>query len=66
MEDPEYWAMYFDGSYLKTRSGTRIILTLPQGHKLRYAIRFHFNTTNNIMEYEALINGLRIVVEVGA
>jgi ribonuclease HI len=66
VEDPQYWAMYFDGSYLKTRSGTRIILTLPRGHKFCYAIHFHFNTTNNIMEYKALVNGLRITAKVGA
>jgi ribonuclease HI len=57
--------MYFDGSYLKTGSDTSIILTSPQGHKLRYAIHLHFDATNNVTEYEALINGLRITIEVG-
>jgi hypothetical protein len=37
-EDPEYWTMYFDGSYLKTDSGAGTVLTSPQGHKLCYAI----------------------------
>jgi len=29
VEDPEYWTMYFDGSYLKTGSGAGIVLTSP-------------------------------------
>jgi ribonuclease HI len=58
--------MYFDGSYLKTGSGTCVFLVSPQGHKLHYTTRLHFNATNNVAEYEALINGLYIVAEVGA
>lgn len=50
--------MYFDGSYLKTGSGTCVVLTSPQGHKLCYAICLHFDATNNVVGYEALINGL--------
>jgi hypothetical protein len=42
--------MYFDGSYLKAESGAGIVLTSPQKHKLRYAIRLHFDATKNIME----------------
>jgi hypothetical protein len=34
VEDPEYWTMYFDGSYLKTGCGAGIIITSPQGHKI--------------------------------
>lgn len=66
VEDPEYWTMYFDGSYLKTGSSAGVVLTSPQGHKLCYAIRLHFDATNNITECEALVNGLRIMAEVGA
>ena len=38
----------------------------PDGSRLRYAIRLHFLASNNAMEYEALINGLRIAIELGA
>jgi ribonuclease HI len=38
----------------------------PQGHKLYYAIRLYFDSTNNVTKYEALVNGLWIAVEVGA
>ena len=62
----EYWTMYFDGSVMVPSSGARVVLISPDGSRLRYAIRLHFLASNNIVEYEALINGLRIVVELGA
>lgn len=38
----------------------------PQGEKLRYAIRLHLDTTTNMAEYEALVNGIQIATELGA
>ena len=32
---------------------------------MRYAIRLHFPTSNNVAEYEALVNGLHIATELG-
>lgn len=58
--------MNFDGSYLKTGSSTGVILTSPQGHKLRYVIHLHIDTTTNVIVCEALVDGLQITVEVGA
>ncbi|XP_066373870.1 uncharacterized protein [Miscanthus floridulus] len=62
----EYWTMYFDGSVMAPGSGARVVLISPNGSKLRYAIHLHFLASNNTAEYEALINGLRIAVELGA
>jgi len=58
--------MYFDGSVIAPGSGARVILISPDRSRLRYAIRLHFLASNNAAEYEALINGLRIDVELGA
>lgn len=58
IEDPEYWTMYLDRSYLKIGSGIGIVLTSPKGHKLRYTICLHFDATNNVIENEALVNAL--------
>ena len=58
--------MYFDGSVMALGSGARVVLISPDGSRLRYAIRLHFSASNNAAEYEALINGLRIAVELGA
>ena len=32
---------------------------------MRYVIRLHFPASNNMAEYEALLNGLRITIELG-
>ena len=58
--------MYFDGSVMASSSGARVVLISPGGSKLHYVIRLHFLTSNNTTEYEALINGLRITIELGA
>ena len=32
---------------------------------MRYSVRLHFPASNNVAEYEALVNGLRIAIELG-
>ena len=32
---------------------------------MRYVIRLHFPASNNMVEYEALLSGLRIAIELG-
>ncbi|GJV63334.1 reverse transcriptase domain-containing protein [Tanacetum coccineum] len=46
-------------------SGARLILTDPNGQEVTYALRFDFKTSNNEVEYEALIAGLELVVQMG-
>ena len=62
----EYWTMYFDGSIMAPSLGAGVVLISPNGSRLRFAIRLHFLASNNAMEYEALINRLRITIEFGA
>jgi ribonuclease HI len=56
---------YFDGSLMKTGSGAGLLFISPLGKHLRYVIRLHFPASNNVAEYEALVNRLRIAVELG-
>jgi ribonuclease HI len=58
--------MYFDGSVMAPGSGARVVLISSDRSRLRYAIHLHFLASNNATEYEALINGLRITIELGA
>ena len=58
--------MYFEGSIMAPGSGARVVLISPDGSRLRYGIRLHFSASNNATEYEALINGLCITIELGA
>jgi ribonuclease HI len=62
---PELWTMFFDGSLMKTGAGAGLLFVSPLGKHLRYVLRLHFPASNNVAEYEALINGLRIVIELG-
>ena len=47
-------------------SGARVVLISPDGSRLCYTTRLHFLASNNAAEYETLINGWRIIVELGA
>jgi ribonuclease HI len=62
---PELWTMYFDGSLMKTGAGAGLLFISPLGKHLRYMLRLHFPASNNVAEYEALVNGLRIAIELG-
>ena len=63
--DQEYWTMYFDGSLMKKGAGMGLVFILPLGVRMRYMVRLHFPSSNNVAEYETLINGLRIAIELG-
>jgi ribonuclease HI len=57
--------MYFDGSLMKSRAGAGLLFISPLGKYVRYVIRLRFLASNNVAEYEALVNGLRIAIELG-
>jgi ribonuclease HI len=61
----ELWTMYFDGSLMKTGAGAGLLFISPLRKHVRYVIRLHFPASHNVAEYEALVNGLRIAVELG-
>ena len=63
--DQEYWTMYFDGSLMKKGVGAGLVFVSPLEVRMRYMVRLHFPSSNNVAEYEALISGLRITIELG-
>jgi ribonuclease HI len=42
-----------------------LLFISPLGKHLRYVLRLHFPASNNVAEYEALVNGLCIAIELG-
>ena len=42
-----------------------LLFISPLGVHMRYMIRLHFAASNNTAEYEALVNGLQIAIELG-
>jgi ribonuclease HI len=57
--------MYFDGSLMKTGAGAGLLFISPLGKHVPYVLRLHFPASNNVAEYEALVNGLCIAIELG-
>jgi ribonuclease HI len=50
---------------MKTGAGAGLLFISPLEEHMRYAVRLHFPTSNNMAEYEALLCGLRIAIETG-
>lgn len=64
--DPkEWWTLYVDGLSNSLESLVGLILTGLEGDVAEYALCFEFPATNNEVEYEALITGIKIAREVG-
>ncbi|GJX09710.1 reverse transcriptase domain-containing protein [Tanacetum coccineum] len=68
MEDaeelPDPWTLFTDESSCADGSGAGLILTNPEGMEFTYALRFRIDATNNEVEYEALIAGLKIAEQI--
>ncbi|XP_074336867.1 uncharacterized protein LOC141674041 [Apium graveolens] len=60
-----WWILHVDGAVNNGGASAGIVLVSPEGHHLMNAIHFKFYATNNDAEYEALINGLKIALEMG-
>ncbi|XP_074362626.1 uncharacterized protein LOC141702943 [Apium graveolens] len=58
-----WWILHVDGAVTNGGAGAGIVLVSPEGHHLMSAIHFKFYVINNDAEYEALINGLKIALE---
>ncbi|XP_026410748.1 uncharacterized protein LOC113305972 [Papaver somniferum] len=59
------WTMFFNGSSYDTVGGAGVVFKAPQGELFSYSFKLDFPCSNNVVEYEALIIGLRMVKELG-
>ena len=64
-DSPRPWLLYVDGSSTSDSSGAGIILLSPEGFKIQQALKFSFQAINNEAEYEAMIAGLTLALEIG-
>lgn len=58
-EDQEYWTLFTDREWGMHGAGASTVLISPTDSKLTYVVRFNFSSTNNIVEYEGVMLGLR-------
>jgi hypothetical protein len=62
--EPEHRVMHFDGSKLLHGLGDGVTLESSKGDELKYILQIYFATTNNIVEYEELLYGLRVAEKI--
>jgi ribonuclease HI len=69
-EAPGLWVIHFDGAFYLPSVGAGAFITSPSGDKLFYAIQLCFKlehkVSNNIMENEGLLAGLRAASALGS
>ena len=65
MEDKK-WIIHVDGSSTQHVGGIGVVLQSPEGDRLTYKVRLQYQTTNNEVEYEALLKVLELAKSVKA
>lgn len=61
----DIWEHFFDGSYSKEGAGADVVLIYPHGETIPLSFQLEFYTTNNVVEYEALILGMETAQKMG-
>jgi len=62
----QVWVLFVDGSSDKRNAGAGIVIEGPSGFTVEHSLQFKFKASNNQVEYEALIAGLRLAKDLGA
>jgi ribonuclease HI len=60
------WNMIFNGDITNERVGADVWISPPKVGTKIFSFKLAFDCTNNMVEYEALILGLRVLKELGA
>ncbi|XP_065030486.1 uncharacterized protein LOC135653005 [Musa acuminata AAA Group] len=63
VQPPEAWILHVDGSASSNDAGVGLVLLAPDGRSFERSLRFGFKATNNEAEYEALLAGLKLALE---
>ena len=59
------WKMYFDEATNQNGSGIEVLLISPKGTHIPFSRKLNFPATNNAIEYEICIMGLRAALGLG-
>ena len=62
-EEPSdgWWHMSFDGAANKEGVGAGVLIKYPIGEPKLFSYKLHFKCTNNVVEYEASVLGLKVL-----
>ena len=66
VEGLRQWNIHTDGSSNRHAGGAGVVIQTPEGDKIESIIQLDFPTTNNKVEYEALVAGLDLTKAAGA
>ncbi|GKU87836.1 hypothetical protein SLEP1_g2170 [Rubroshorea leprosula] len=61
--EPNDWTLYVDGASSNKGSRAGALLIGLEGYRSEHALKFNFDATNNMAEYEALLLGLQLALE---
>ncbi|KAL0411032.1 UNVERIFIED_CONTAM: hypothetical protein Slati_3692900 [Sesamum latifolium] len=64
IEVTPYWKMYFDGASHKEGAGAGVIFITSDGEVFPYSFTLTQNCSNNVVEYQALILGLEMAIDI--
>ena len=59
------WTIQTDDSSVQRRGRVRVIIITPEGETLKYGVQLAFLATNNEVEYEGVLTGLRVEKALG-
>ncbi|VFQ95800.1 unnamed protein product [Cuscuta campestris] len=65
-EQGEWWTLSTDGSSAAKACGGGVVIQSPEGFRSYHAIKFQFKVSNYEAEYEALLSGLRLILNLKA
>ena len=65
VEQTSKWTVNIDGSSTRDSGGVGIVLKSPEGDIIKQAVQLQYPTTNNKVEYEALLAGLKMAKILG-
>ena len=54
------WTIQTDGLSAQKRGGVGVVITAPDGEVLKYGVQLKFPATNNEVEYEGILTGLKL------
>jgi hypothetical protein len=66
MTGEESWTLFFVGSVCSQERGIGFLVISPHGMEYQFSTRLEFECINNQAEYEALLSGIEVMVEMGA
>ena len=59
-DDAKRWTIQTDGSSAQKKGGVGVVITTLDGEILKYGVRLRFPATDNEVEYEGVLTGLRL------